>query len=67
MISFLTKVANLLVSRIYRRSDYLDAYAKHTDLRVRLDPHEAIGGEWEEIGHKIEQKIKRELRNWAEK
>ena len=29
---------------------YLDAYAAHTDERVRDDPHKAIGGMWEAIG-----------------
>ena len=27
--------------------DYLTAYAKHTDLRVQADPHQAVGGNWE--------------------
>lgn len=36
--------------KLYREHDYLTAYAKHTDLRVAKDPHEAIGGLWEEYG-----------------
>lgn len=35
---------------LYASKDYLTAYARHTDLRVADDPHEAIGGIWEEVG-----------------
>ncbi|MBI1730905.1 class I SAM-dependent methyltransferase [Candidatus Acetothermia bacterium] len=38
------------ISGLYEKKDYLDAYSDHTDLRVEEDPHEAIGGMWEEIG-----------------
>ena len=39
------------VARLYSGRDYLDAYAAHTDLRVRADgADEAIGGMWEELG-----------------
>ena len=31
--------------RLYAENDYLDAYQKHTDMRVNFDPHSAIGGE----------------------
>lgn len=36
--------------RLYREHDFLTAYSKHTDLRVKADPHTAIGGLWEEYG-----------------
>lgn len=39
------------VVRIYEQHDYLDAYARHTDLRVAADPEDAIGGLWEAYGH----------------
>jgi SAM-dependent methyltransferase len=39
------------VKTLYKNHDFLEAYAKHTDLRVSEDPKEAIGGLWEEIGH----------------
>jgi cyclopropane fatty-acyl-phospholipid synthase-like methyltransferase len=35
---------------LYARHDYLEAYARHTDLRVQQDPQAAIGGMWEQIG-----------------
>ena len=38
------------VSRLYAERDYMDAYRSHTDLRVRENPHDAVGGMWEEIG-----------------
>lgn len=39
------------VAWLYDGRDYLDAYAAHTDLRVRTDgADEAIGGMWSEIG-----------------
>ncbi|WP_421893680.1 methyltransferase [Marinoscillum sp.] len=31
-------------------ADYLNAYADFVDKRVARDPHEAIGGYWEELG-----------------
>jgi SAM-dependent methyltransferase len=31
-------------------SDYLSAYRRHTDERVKRNPKEAVGGLWEEIG-----------------
>ena len=36
--------------KLYRENTYLDAYAKHTGLRVARDPHQAIGGLWEDYG-----------------
>ena len=36
--------------RLYRKKDFLDAYSRHTDLRVQADPQAAIGGMWEEMG-----------------
>lgn len=38
------------VARLYAENDYMEAYRRHTDLRVRADPHDAVGGMWEEIG-----------------
>jgi SAM-dependent methyltransferase len=38
------------VDRLYEENDYLDAYRKHTDLRVKRDPKTAIGGMWDEVG-----------------
>ena len=35
---------------LYEKHDYLEAYSRHTDLRVASDPHEAIGGMWDELG-----------------
>lgn len=39
-----------VVDRLYEEKDYLDAYSRHTDIRVQSDPHAAVGGLWEEIG-----------------
>jgi SAM-dependent methyltransferase len=38
------------VDKFYAENDYLDAYRKHTDLRVRRDRKTAIGGMWDEVG-----------------
>ncbi len=38
------------LEELYARHEYLDAYAAHTDARVKADPHSAVGGMWEEIG-----------------
>ncbi|MBL1216991.1 MAG: class I SAM-dependent methyltransferase [Planctomycetes bacterium] len=38
------------VQKTYEEHEYLDAYSRHTDMRVEEDPHEAVGGMWEEIG-----------------
>ncbi|MBC7814011.1 MAG: hypothetical protein H7175_22855, partial [Burkholderiales bacterium] len=38
------------VETLYQSNDYLDAYSQHTDMRVAQDPHEAVGGFWDEIG-----------------
>lgn len=38
------------VQALYERESYLDAYSQHTDLRVDENPHDAIGGHWEEMG-----------------
>jgi SAM-dependent methyltransferase len=37
-------------AQLYEKYDFLEAYARHTDERVAKDPHQAIGGAWEEIG-----------------
>jgi len=38
------------VDKLYSEHDYLEAYSKHTDLRVENDPKTAVGGMWEVIG-----------------
>lgn len=38
------------VEKLYQENDFLEAYSLHTDLRVEVDPHAAIGGMWEEMG-----------------
>lgn len=43
-------VPTKLVKKIFKEKEYLEAYSQHTDLRVKADPHSAIGGHWEEIG-----------------
>jgi SAM-dependent methyltransferase len=35
---------------LYASHDYLDAYRRHTEMRVRHDHQAAVGGLWEEIG-----------------
>lgn len=40
---------NKIISK-YKSKDYLEAYAEHTDERVKVDPRAAIGGMWDEIG-----------------
>jgi SAM-dependent methyltransferase len=35
---------------LYKTRPYLEAYAAHTDHRVLLDPHAAVGGKWEALG-----------------
>lgn len=39
-----------LVDRLYEQDDYLDAYSRHTDLRVERDPKQAPGRMWDELG-----------------
>jgi SAM-dependent methyltransferase len=39
------------VVELYRQHDFLTAYGRHTDLRVKDNPELAIGGEWEEYGN----------------
>lgn len=38
------------IAALYRDRPYLEAYRCHTDLRVAADPHQAVGGRWDEIG-----------------
>ncbi len=38
------------VKALYEQKSYLDAYSEHTELRVEENPHDAIGGHWEEMG-----------------
>ena len=39
-------------SRRFGQLDYLEAYATRTDLIVSIDPELAIGGLWDEMGHR---------------
>ncbi len=38
--------SNGYIRQRYAEADYLEAYAEHTDIRVRRDPHAAVGGQW---------------------
>jgi len=38
------------IKELYKQKEYLKAYSEHTNIRVALDPHLAVGGMWEEIG-----------------
>ncbi len=38
------------VQKLYNEHEYLDAYMKHTDIRIEADSKSAIGGKWDEIG-----------------
>lgn len=38
------------VEQLYKQKKYLEAYSEHTNIRVELNPHLAVGGMWEEIG-----------------
>ncbi len=35
---------------LYADRPYVEAYRDHMNLRIRSDPHAAIGGKWEEMG-----------------
>ena len=51
LFRILPKLRQWLRTRaLYRKADYLEAYAAHTDMRVQQDPHSAIGGKWEAMG-----------------
>ena len=39
------------IVELYRQNDFLTAYGRHTDMRVKEDPQLAIGGEWETYGN----------------
>lgn len=54
---------NPAIVELYRAHDYLTAYAKHTDLRVQADPHQAVGGNWDSTAERdllIEQGLRPE-------
>lgn len=38
------------IQELYGRRDYLEAYSRHTDLRVEKNPERAVGGDWERLG-----------------
>lgn len=38
------------LKELYKNAEYIEAYAKHTDMRVTADEKEAVGGMWEEMG-----------------
>ena len=44
------KASRSRIKRLYAQKEYLDAYSEHTDIRVKQDPHSAIGGLWETMG-----------------
>ena len=55
----------LRLHALYARTDYLAAYARHTDRRVAKDPAEAVSGMWEEIGSlQFEFLVKQGLQPW---
>ncbi len=45
-----TGPSNRKIKKLYEEHDYLEAYARHTDIRVHRDPHAAIGANWYEHG-----------------
>lgn len=38
------------VLTLYKEKGYLDAYSEHTDIRVKRNSKEAVGGMWEKVG-----------------
>lgn len=38
------------IKKLYEEKDYLEAYSEHTNLRVKHNPHKAVGGRWEVMG-----------------
>lgn len=48
------------INRLYDKGNYLDAYQKHTDIRIKYDPHSAIGGDWNLLGKLQFDFLKRE-------
>ena len=44
------KISRARIKKLYSQKNYLDAYSEHTDVRVRKDPHSAVGGRWEQMG-----------------
>lgn len=38
------------IIELYQKFDYMEAYSRHTDLRVEDNPRSAVGGLWDEIG-----------------
>lgn len=50
-MSRLGKIArNIKIKRLYREYGFIDAYRRHTDIRVKENPRTAIGGRWDEMG-----------------
>ena len=45
-----TSDVNRRIDELYQQKEYLEAYSEHTNIRVSIDPHLAVGGMWEEIG-----------------
>lgn len=43
-------ISSETLDQLYAERPYLEAYSAHTDLRVEDDPHQAVGGMWDEIG-----------------
>lgn len=44
------KVSRARIKKLYAQKNYLDAYSEHTNIRVKQDPHSAVGGLWEKMG-----------------
>ena len=38
------------VNKLYDEHEYMEAYRRHTDMRVSVDPQAAVGSMWDEIG-----------------
>ena len=39
------------IDEIFKKYPYLEAYKNFTDLKVKDNPKEAVGGMWDEIGN----------------
>jgi len=51
------------VRKLHESKKYLEAYSEHTDSRITTEPHNAIGGSWEEMGKlQFDFLVKRGLR-----
>ena len=58
-MNFFLRVMNSInlrrLQKQFDKGEYLEAYARQTDLKAKIDPRMAIGGLWEEMGkHQFE-------------